>query len=87
MRNNRPYKKPYKRTNEINSNEKPKSYEYNSYSDCIFYPDWFSGVNLIEQYKPEILKNIVRDPMAHNEALRNISQESYMDAMVYIQIQ
>lgn len=83
MRNNRPYKKPYKRTNEINSNEKPKSYEYNSYSDCIFYPDWFSGVNLIEQYKPEILKNIVRDPMAHNEALRNISQMLYNTNGIY----
>lgn len=83
MRNNRQYKKPYKKTSESNSNEISKSYEYNSYSDCIFYPDWFSGMNLIEQYKPEILKNIVRDPMAHNETLRNISQMLYNTNGIY----
>lgn len=83
MRNNRQYKKPYKKTAELNSNETSKSYEYNSYSDCIFYPNWFSGMNLIEQYKPEILKDIVRDPMTHNEALRNISQMLYNTNGIY----
>ena len=83
MKNNRQYKKPYKKTSEINTYNKPKTYEYNSYSDSIFYPDWFAGIDLIEKYNPDVLKNIVRDPMAHNETLREISQMLYNTNGIY----
>ena len=62
-------------TNSAVSNTAP-SYEFNSYT-ARQYSYYYFGFDIFGMYKPEQLAAIVRDPMNHNEELREISEALY----------
>lgn len=82
MSNNRPNNIRNKSSSNTFSN-KNKTYEFNSYSDSIFYSNYYFGFNIFEYYKPEQLKNLVRDPMKNNDILREIALMLYNTNGIY----
>ena len=73
--NNRPPKQ-----NNRGQNEK---YEVNSYTSSFIYTDYYFGLNIFDFYTPEQLQDIVRDPMANNAILRELSLILYGTNGVY----
>lgn len=68
---NRPPKKVVSETSQSKANE------FNSIWNTRSYTTFFYGLNVFDLYKPEDLKNIIRDPMAHNDIVREISWMLY----------
>ena len=82
MSNNRPNNNHNKATKTSFYN-KSKTHEFNSYSDSIFYSNYYFGFNIFDYYQPEQLKNLVRDPMKNNDILREISLMLYNTNGIY----
>lgn len=71
-------KKKYYETNSKNI-EHSNSYECNTYK-TTFIPtsySYFEMTSVLSLYKPEHIRDLIRDPMAHNRILREISRMLY----------
>lgn len=53
--------------------ENQPSYEYNSFSSSLAYSNYYFGLNIFDMYSQEQLAALVRDPMANNQILRELS--------------
>ena len=58
------------------SREEPRN-EFHSIWNTRSYTDFFYGLNLFDLYKPEQIASMIRDPMAHNDIVREISWMLY----------
>lgn len=76
----------YDKINKAASKEtETKSVETNSFTNenCIIrgntiaYSQYYFGLNILEFFTEEDLKNIIRDPMTYNEILRKVSKTLY----------
>lgn len=47
--------------------------EFNSYGSSMSYSDYYFGLNIFDLYSPTDLANLVKDPMANNKILRELS--------------
>lgn len=54
-----------------------KTNEFNSYYGSILYSNYYFGLNILDMYKPEQLAALVKDPIANNKTLRDISLMLY----------
>lgn len=57
--------------------------EFQSYSSSCLYSNGYFGFDIFSMYKPEELETLVRDPMANNKMLREISLILYGTNGVY----
>lgn len=74
---NRPQKQLYRnQKNYANENIK-KTNEFNSYYGSLEYSNYYFGLNILEMYSPEQLAALVKDPIANNKTLRDISLMLY----------
>lgn len=53
--------------------ENQPSYEYNSFSSSLAYSNYYFGLNIFDMYSQEQLAALVKDPMANNQILRELS--------------
>lgn len=72
-----------KRTVEQNSQQKQVANEFNTYQSSVIYSDYYFGLNIFDLYNPQELAELVKDPMANNEMLREISLILYGTNGVY----
>lgn len=78
------YNRPHKeRTTEQNSQRKQISNEFNTYQSSLIYSDYYFGLNIFDLYNPQELAELVKDPMANNKMLREISLILYGTNGVY----
>lgn len=56
-----------------NNSAKKTAYEFSSYSSQQAYSNYYFGINIFDLYSREQLSNLVKDPMANNKILREIS--------------
>lgn len=59
--------------NASNNQDKNVTHEYNSYYSNVVYHNSYGSYNLYDYYTPDTLRSIVKDPMANNETLRDVS--------------
>lgn len=65
-------------------NNNDKSYEFNCWqSDKVFNHVW--GLDLFNLYSPEAISNMIKNPIANNQALRRLSNELYSASGLYTQ--
>lgn len=57
-------------------NNAPKN-EFCSLQSSFAYSDYYFGLNIFDLYKPEQLQALVRDPIANNQILREVSMILY----------
>lgn len=72
-----------KRTVEQNTQQKQVRNEFNTYHSSVAYSDYYFGLNIFDLYNPQELAELVKDPMANNEMLREISLILYGTNGVY----
>lgn len=53
--------------------ENQPSYEYNSFSSSLAYSNYYFGLNIFDMYSQDQLAALVKDPMANNQILRELS--------------
>lgn len=78
-RKKRKYYPPKNKVVEKNSSETKKDYEFSSYNSsekCAASKFWF-GTNILDFYTEAQLKNVIKDPIAHNDILRELSLKLY----------
>lgn len=56
-----------------NNSVNTPSYEFSSYSSQQAYSNYYFGINIFDLYSREQLADLVKDPMANNKILREIS--------------
>lgn len=68
-------KKQYHNRSKIyeNNSAKDPAYEFSSYSSQQAYSNYYFGLNIFDLYSREQLADLVKDPMANNKILREIS--------------
>ena len=74
------YKKKKYENNQFveNKQDNNKDYEFNSYrSYRLNSLEYYGLLNIFDLYKPEHIRDLIRDPMAHNRILREISRTLY----------
>ena len=59
--------------NASNNQDKNVTHEYNSYYSNVVYHNSYGSYNLYDYYTPDTLRSIVKNPMANNETLRDVS--------------
>ena len=71
--------RPLKNTTVETNAEKPKneSYECNSFSYFQDVTTNLFGCNFFNRYSPEMISNLIADPIANNEELRKLSRQIY----------
>lgn len=57
--------------------------EFNSYRSSMAYSNYYFGLNVFDIYTPEQLASLVKDPMANNQVLRELSLILYGTNGVY----
>lgn len=57
--------------------------EFNSYRSSMVYSNYYFGLNVFDIYTPEQLASLVKDPMANNQVLRELSLILYGTNGVY----
>ena len=61
----------------VKKQDKTKTHEFSSYSNCVTYSTYYFGINIFDYYSQEQLKALVRDPIGNNAILREISWMLY----------
>jgi len=74
---NRPRKSNTKQPNVGLREDKKVQNEFNSYIGSKEYSYFYFGLNILDMYKPEQLAALVKDPIANNKTLRDISLMLY----------
>ena len=68
---NRNRQNPQKKQVEVNSANQTN--EFCSFGNSIALSNYFFGANIFDFYSPDALKNLVKNPMMHNDEIRKIS--------------
>lgn len=72
------YKKKSYENNKLESKQDNQDYEFNSYrSYRVNSLSYYGMMNVFDIYKPEQIRDLIRDPMANNQVLREISRILY----------
>ena len=72
---NRNRQNPQKKQVEVNSANQTN--EFCSFGNSIALSNYFFGANIFDFYSPDALKNLVKNPMMHNDEIRKISLMLY----------
>lgn len=59
------------------------THEFNTYNSSLVYSNYYFGLNIFDLYSPEQLSALVKDPMANNHILRELSLILYGTNGVY----
>lgn len=59
--------------NTVQTNTNAESYEYNTYIGRVALSNYYFGLNIFDYCSPEKLADLVKDPMANNDFLRQLS--------------
>lgn len=74
---NRPQNKHYTNQKEKSNENIKKINEFNSYYGSLEYSNYYFGLNIFDMYTPKQLAALVKDPIANNKMLRDISLMLY----------
>ena len=71
-------KKAYENNQSENTRRDNEEYEFNSFrSYRLNALSYYAMMNVFDLYKPEQIRDLIRDPMANNQVLREISRILY----------
>lgn len=65
--------RPPKKSVEVNTTAQQESHESCSFKSSASLSNWYFGLNIFDGYSPEQIQNLVKDPMANNQQLRELS--------------
>lgn len=65
--------RPPKKSVEVNTTAQQESHESCSFKSSASLSNWYFGLNIFDVYSPEQIQNLVKDPMANNQQLRELS--------------